>query len=254
MDSEFKSRLANRERLIGTLLTLPSPEIAEICADAGFDWLFLDMEHGLLDIKDVQRIIQTVGRRCACLVRIPENEEMWVKKTLDTGASGIIMPHINTPEEAALSISWGKYPPLGCRSVGIARAQRYGANILESIEMANSNVVFVVQTEHIEAVRNIEAILTVEGVDAVFIGPYDLSASMGKLGKLEDKDVKEAIKTVRDACARRKIPSGIFAGTPETGRQALAEGHSLVCCGMDITVFRGAVESVAGSLKSSLKT
>jgi len=254
MDSEFKCKLANRERLIGTLLTLPSPEIAEICADVGLDWLFLDMEHGLLDIKDVQHIIQTVRGKCACLVRIPENEEIWVKKTLDTGAAGIIMPHINTPEEAALSISWGKYPPLGCRSVGIARAQRYGANILESIDRANSYVLFIVQAEHIEAVRNIEAILKVKGVDAVFVGPYDLSASMGKLGKVEDKDVKEAIKTVLDACARRKIPSGIFAMTPEAGQQALAEGHSLICCGMDITVFRGAVESVAGSLKTKPKT
>ncbi len=254
MDSEFKSRLAKRERLIGTLLTLPSPEIAEICADAGFDWLFVDMEHGLLDIKDVQRIIQTVERRCACLVRVPENEEMWVKKTLDTGAAGIIMPHINTPEEAELNISRGKYPPLGCRSVGIARAQRYGSYVLESIGMANKQVVFVVQAEHIEAVRNIEAILKVGGLDAVFVGPYDLSASMGKPGKLEDNDVKEAIRTVRDACARRKIPSGIFAGTPEAGQQALSEGHSLVCCGMDTTLFRGAVKSVVGSLKSSLKT
>jgi 2-keto-3-deoxy-L-rhamnonate aldolase RhmA len=253
MDSEFKRRLANRERLIGTLLTLPSPEIAEICADAGFDWLFLDMEHGLLDIGAVQRIIQTVGRRCACLVRIPENEEMWVKKTLDTGAAGIIMPHVNTPEEAALNISWGKYPPLGCRSVGIARAQHYGVDILDSIEAANRNAVFVVQAEHIEAVRNIETILKVEGVDAIFVGPYDLSASIGKLGRLQDREVQEAIKTVRDACARHKIPSGIFAGTPKAGQEALAEGHSLVCCGMDITVFRGAVKLVADSLKSSLK-
>jgi 2-keto-3-deoxy-L-rhamnonate aldolase RhmA len=250
MDSEFKNRLANRERLIGTLLTLPSPEIAEICADAGFDWLFLDMEHGLLDLRDVQRITQTVGGRCACLVRIPENEEMWIKKTLDTGAAGIIMPHINTPEEAARTINWGKYPPLGGRSVGIARAQRYGADILDSIETTNRSAVFVVQAEHIDAVRNIETILKVGGVDAVFVGPYDLSASMGKLGRLEDRDVREAIKTVRDACARRKIPSGIFAGTLETGQQALIDGHSLLCCGMDITVFRVAAKSAVSFLKS----
>jgi 2-keto-3-deoxy-L-rhamnonate aldolase RhmA len=251
METEFRKRLAQRERLIGTLLTLPSPEIAEICAEAGFDWLFLDMEHGLLDIKDVQMIIQAVGMRCACLVRIPENGEMWVKKTLDTGASGIIMPHISTAKEAARMVRWGKYPPKGCRSVGIARAQRYGANLLESIEMANKNNIFVVQAEHIEAVRNIEAILNVKGIGAVFIGPYDLSASMGKLGRVEDKDVKAAILTIRNACARHGIPSGIFTRTPEAGRQALADGHSLICCGLDVTVFRDAAQSIANALKST---
>jgi len=251
MEAEFRKRLAKRERLIGTLLTLPSPEIAEICAEAGFDWLFLDMEHGLLDIKDVQRIIQAVGKRCACLVRIPENEEMWVKKTLDTGATGIIMPHINTAEEAARVVRWGQYPPKGCRSVGIARAQGYGANLLESIEMANKNNIFVVQAEHIEAVRNIEAILRVGGIGAAFIGPYDLSASMGRLGKLEDKGVKEAIMTIRNACDRTGIPSGIFARTTEAGRQALADGHSLICCGLDVTAFSDAAQSITYALKSS---
>ncbi len=249
MEAEFRKRLAKRERLIGILLTLPSPEIAEICADAGLDWLFLDMEHGLLDIKDVQRIVQAVGKRCASLVRIPENEEIWVKKTLDTGADGIIIPHINTAEEAAQAIRWGKYPPTGCRSVGISRAQRYGANLSESIETANRDTLFVVQTEHIEAVRNIEAILNTEGIDAVFIGPYDLSASMGKLGMVEDEDIKEAIKTIRNACARHGTPSGIFVRDPEGTKRALADGYSLICCGVDTALFRGAVQTVVTALK-----
>ena len=186
MSAGFRRRLLGGDRLIGTLLSLPSPELAEIAADAGFDWLFLDMEHGALDAGDVLRMVQAVREPCACLVRIPENREMWVKKALDTGAAGLIIPHINSADEAARTVHWAKYPPEGGRSVGFSRANRYGARFQENVETANAETVVVAQVEHIDGVRAIDGILGVPGVDAVFIGPYDLSASLGKPGRIQD--------------------------------------------------------------------
>jgi 2-keto-3-deoxy-L-rhamnonate aldolase RhmA len=249
MSAAFRDRLLRGERLIGTLLSLPSPELAEIAADAGFDWLFLDMEHGALGPTEVLRLVQAVPGPCACLVRIPENREMWVKKALDTGAAGIIVPHVNDAAEAARAVHWAKYPPEGGRSVGFSRANRYGARFQENVETANAATVVVAQVEHIDAVRGIDAILGVGGVDAVFIGPYDLSASLGKPGRIQDPDVREAIGTVAAACAARRVPVGIFAAGLDASAKALDEGYTLVCSGIDIGLYARAAGEVARGLK-----
>ena len=111
MTVSFKERLQRRDRLIGIILSLPVPELAEICSKAGFDWLFLDMEHGLLEPADVQRICQVADSHCSCIARIPINEEVWIKKVLDVGVAGLIVPLVNTPEEAARAVRQSKYPP-----------------------------------------------------------------------------------------------------------------------------------------------
>jgi 2-keto-3-deoxy-L-rhamnonate aldolase RhmA len=173
MSDNFRNRLLRGERLIGTLLSLPSPELVEIASDAGFDWLFFDMEHGALEARDIQRLVQAAREPCAPLVRVPENREMWIKKALDTGAAGIIIPHVNSAEDAARAVHWSKYPPEGGRSVGFSRSNRYGTRFQESVESANAETVVIAQVEHIDGIRAIEAILDCSGVDAVFIGPYD---------------------------------------------------------------------------------
>jgi 2-dehydro-3-deoxyglucarate aldolase/4-hydroxy-2-oxoheptanedioate aldolase len=249
MNDNFRDRLVRGDRLIGTLLSLPSPELAEIAADAGFDWLFLDMEHGALEARDILSMVRAARQPCAPLVRVPENREMWIKKALDTGAAGIIVPHVNTAEDAAKAVHWGKYPPEGGRSVGFSRSNRYGARFQESVESANAETVVIAQVEHIDGVRAIEAILDVSGVDAVFVGPYDLSASLGKPGRIQDLDVREAIRAVAAACARRKVPAGIFALDVPGALKAFEEGYSLVCSGIDVGLFSQAVASIVRGLK-----
>jgi 2-keto-3-deoxy-L-rhamnonate aldolase RhmA len=249
MSAGFRRRLAAGDLLVGTLLSLPSPELAEVAADAGFDWLFLDMEHGALDAGDVLRLVQAVREPCACLVRIPENREMWVKKALDTGADGIIVPHINGADEAARAVHWSKYPPEGGRSVGFSRANRFGARFQENVETANAATVVVAQVEHIDGVRAIDAIVGVPGLDAVFIGPYDLSASLGKPGRIQDADVRAAIGTVAAACARRKVPVGLFAAAMPAAAKAVEEGYTLVCAGIDTGLYGRAAGELARGLK-----
>jgi len=249
MSAPFRERLRRGDRLVGTLLGLAAPELAEIAVDAGFDWLFIDMEHGALETRDVLRMVQAVREPCACLVRVPETSEMWVKKALDTGAAGIIVPHVNGPEEAARAVQWSKYPPQGCRSVGFSRANRYGTRFQENVDTANAETVVVAQVEHIDGVRSIEAILAVPGIDAVFIGPYDLSASLGKPGRLQDPDVQDAIRMVAAACARSRVPVGIFSAGAAGALKALEDGYTLVCAGVDTGLFAEAAAGIVRGLK-----
>jgi 2-dehydro-3-deoxyglucarate aldolase len=247
MNPDFKKKLKDKQKLIGTLISLPSPELAEVAAGAGFDWLFLDMEHGLLDAGAVRRIVQAVGDRCPCLVRLPANEEVWITKALDSGIAGLIFPHLNTAEEAAAAVSRSRYAPQGTRGVGLSRAQGYGARLDEDLASANAGTSLIAQVEHIDAVRNIDWILEVPGVDAAFVGPYDLSASLGKPGRVSEPDVRQAIGLVRDACAKHKLPAGIFAGTAEAAAEAFKDGFSLVCAAADVSLFsRAAADLVKG--------
>lgn len=248
MNASFKAKLAGGARLVGTILTLPTPELAEIAAGAGFDWLFLDMEHGLLDVAGAQRMAQAAGT-CPCLIRVPVNEPIWIKKAMDIGAAGLIFPNIKSAEEAKRAVAEAKYPPEGVRSVGIGRAHGYGAGFSEYVEKANRDSTLVAQVEHIDGVRNIEAILGTPGINAVFVGPFDLSASMGKPGRTGDADVREAIAAVRKACAARRVPAGIFAPDGEAARAAFDEGFSFVCIGMDVTIYGGAARLLTAQLK-----
>jgi len=245
----FRELLRRRQPLVGTLLSLPSPEIAEICADAGFDWLFIDMEHGLLDIVTAQRMVQAVGHRCACILRVPANEPNWICKALDTAAAGLIFPHVNSGVDAAAAARAAKYPPQGTRSIGIARAQGYGTLIQECIDGANHDTVLIAQAEHIEAARHIDEIIAEPGIDAVFVGPFDLSASLNKPGNITDPEVQQAINRIRDACAEKATPCGIIVRDAEGARQALAEGYSLVCVATDTLLLADAVRQVIRGIR-----
>ena len=243
----FRERLARREPLLGTLLTLPSPEIAELLAGAGFDWLFIDMEHGLLDFAAVQRMVQAVASTCPCLVRVPNNEPIQIGKALDTGADGIIVPHVGTAEEARAAVRAAKYPPSGARSIGVGRAQGYGRRLREAIAGDNDSTLVVAQVEHVDAVPQIDEIVDVRGVSAVFIGPFDLSASLGKPGEIGAPDVQQAIGAIVSACAARSLSCGLFVGDGEEAHRAFGEGHSLVCAATDTLLLREA----AGRLRAA---
>ena len=164
------------------MVTLASGASAEVLASLGFDWLFIDAEHGPLETRELTEILQAVGDKTACIVRVPEAAEVPIKKALDLGAHGIIVPQVNTAEQAANVVRWARYAPEGARGVGLARAHGYGLKFREYLSAANREIAVIVQAEHARAVENIDAIVRVPGVDAVLLGPYDLSASLGKMG------------------------------------------------------------------------
>jgi 2-dehydro-3-deoxyglucarate aldolase len=252
MTEAWRSKFGSRSPLFGTLLSLPSPEVAEILAEAGFDWLFLDMEHGGFDIAGVQRVLQAVAGRKPCIVRVPQNEPNAIARALDAGADGLIFPHVNTAEEARACVAAALYPPEGARSIGLARAQGFGARVAESLAGANRATVRIAQAEHILAARNIREILAVPGLDAVFIGPYDLSGSLGKPGRITDPEVADAIQKIRDAAAAAGIPAGIFVADAEAGRRAVADGFSLIAAATDALLLGRAARRLARALKTGV--
>ncbi len=245
----FRTRLKRGDTLIGTLVTLPSPEIAEILAETGFDWLFVDLEHSPMGASEAQSIVQAAGGRVDCILRVPLNDETWIKKALDTGAAGVMVPQVNTAEDARRAVRFSKYPPLGTRSVGIGRAHGYGAAFDAYLGRANAETTVVVQVEHVEAVRNLDAIVSVEGVDAVLVGPYDLSASMGKPGRVDDPEVQAAMAGVRRVCLERGMPLGVFASGSGQAKTYLREGYRLVAAGGDTLLLVQAARALLSALK-----
>ena len=229
----FTERLRQNEFLLGTMLTIPAPEVAEMIAKCGFDWLFMDGEHSPLSTLDWQRMLQAVGGRSAGIIRVPEKSEAAIKKMLDIGADGIIAPQVNSADEARQVVEWCKYPPQGVRGVGLARAQGYGLDFASYVESANHDIAVIIQAEHIDAVNNIEDIAKVEGIDAIFIGPYDLSASMNKMGEIDDVEVVAAIDLVTRACRQNNIALGYFGVDAESVKPYIDKGYKLICTGVD---------------------
>ena len=219
---------------IGTWIALGSPIAAEILARMGFDWVLIDSEHSSIDIETVQSIVQAIsGTRTAPIVRVPWNDPMSIKRTLDAGAFGIMVPMVNTREDAIRAVEASRYPPRGIRSVGGPRFRLYGG--ADYFEHSSEEILVIVQIEHINAVNNIDEIISVDGVDAFFIGPNDLAASMNiKLG-IDNKDPKH-VKAVADALAAGKkhgVPAGILVGNSEAAKQRVDEGFRLVAISSD---------------------
>lgn len=244
MSDDFGVKLQSGHALIGTLVTLSDPQVAEILSSCGFDWLFIDGEHAPLGAMDIQRILQAVHGGCPCAVRIPANEEVYIKQTLDSGAGGIIVPRVNDAEMARQAVRHAKYPPAGERSVGISRAHGFGRRFDEYVSTANENTAVVVQIEHRDGADNIEAILDVPGVDAVFIGPYDMSASLGRTGELADPEVVRCIHRVRDCCLARQVPVGIFTMDANAVKPLIEEGYTLIAVGMDAVMLGASAKTI----------
>jgi 2-keto-3-deoxy-L-rhamnonate aldolase RhmA len=236
--NDFRARLRKRDLLLGTMVTLPTPAVAELFAALGFDWLFVDGEHGPLEAAELGAILQAASRETACIVRVPAVDPVAIQKALDLGAAGIIVPQVNTPEQAADVVRFARYPPQGARGVGLARAHGYGQRLKEYLRTANDEIAVIVQAENVRAVENIEAIVRVPGVDAVLLGPYDLSASLGKMGQVDHPDVVAAIARVTDACRDAGMPLGYFGVTAAAVRPYVERGYTLIVAGVD-TLYLG---------------
>lgn len=249
MSHKFRTKLKKSELLIAPMVTLSCPETAEILSEVGYDWLFLDAEHSTYAPADLQSIIGRVGHTLPCLVRVSAPEEVQIKKALDIGAAGIIAPQVNTPEIAEKVVSFSKYAPQGSRGVGLGRAHSYGFSFDEYLDSANENSTIVVQAEHIDAVNNIEQIVKVPGIDAVLIGPYDLSASLNKIGEIDHPDVVNAIQHVTDVCHQSNIPLGIFGVTVDAVKPYIEKGFTLITAGVDTVMLGQAARKMLGQFK-----
>jgi 2-dehydro-3-deoxyglucarate aldolase/4-hydroxy-2-oxoheptanedioate aldolase len=193
-----------------------------------------------------------MGDKILKIVRVPGNDEIWIKRILDTGCDGILVPMVNTAAEALKVVRSSKYPVEGRRSVGLSRAHKYGAGFSEYVENANRKLVIMIQIEHKEAVNNIDEILGVNGIDSVFIGPYDLSASMGLTGQLTHPEVKSTIGLIKEKCRKAGMPYGIFGMFAEPMVSELKEGCTFLLCGVDSAILLNSYNDMLKVLKTGI--
>lgn len=232
----LKQKLKNNGLTIGSWITIGHPSIVEIMASAGFEWLVVDMEHTSIDLTMAQILITTIqAKNMKAFVRVSKNEEVIIKKVLDMGADGIIVPMIKNKEEAKQAVDFAYYPPIGKRGVGLYRAQNYGIGFEEYREKNKNETIVIAQIEHIEAVQNINDILNVDGIDGTIVGPYDLSGSMGKPGSYDDADVAEALENVKNACFAHKKPLGfhVIQSDNKKLQEKIDDGYTFLAFSID---------------------
>jgi len=252
---KLKEKLQNGEVSIGSWITIGigNPSIAEIMAKSGFDWLTVDMEHSAITLDLAQQLIQII-ELCgvAPLVRVGENDPNLIKRVMDAGAHGIIVPMVNTKEDAMKAVNAVRYPPEGTRGVGLARAQGYSLDFERYRQWANSESIIVVQIEHIEAVENLKSILEVRGIDAFMVGPYDLSGSLGVPGDFDHPKVRKAFKKIQEISEGLNVNAGFHVVPPfyDLVLKKISEGYSFIAFGVDF-LFLG--ETCRSGLKNIKK-
>jgi len=251
----WSTTTANKTAAIGTWLTLAHPSIAEIIVQSGYDFVVVDIEHSSITLSQTEDLIRTVHlMEAPCLVRVGNNDATIIKRVMDSGASGVIVPMVNSAEEAAQAVAAVKYPPAGTRGVGLARAQRFGQAVEVYKTWVQQHSTVVVQIEHIQAVENIDSILSVEGVDAFIVGPYDLSGSVGAPGDFENPKFIEAMKTIDEAMIRTGCPGGFHQvyPDPEKVRSFMDKGYSFMAYGVDFIFLESAANNNLSQLKKIL--
>ncbi len=247
----LKEKLRSNEISIGSWITLAHPAIAEVMAKAGFDWLVVDMEHSVITIREAEELIRVIDL-CGVvpLVRLYANDPIQIKRVMDAGAYGIIVPMVNSAEEARRAVEAVRYPPEGKRGVGLARAQGYGNSFEKYKEWVNKESIVIVQIEHIKAVENLEAILSVEGVDGFIVGPYDLSGSLGIPGQFDNKLMIEAMSKIQRFIRTFSKIAGYHMVEPDVEQlqQLVREGYRFLAYSVDFrmldTSCRAAIKKI----------
>jgi 4-hydroxy-2-oxoheptanedioate aldolase len=234
-----RSRLKEGKPSVGSWVTLPDPFSAEMFARIGFDWLLIDLEHNPISIESAALVTSAIHQADTVpLVRIPLNSGEHIKRVLDMGAWGILVPMVNSREEAELAVRESRYYPLGSRSVGGRRhAQGFQMETAEYFSRANDEILVVVQIEHIDAINCIDDILSVPGIDACYMGPIDLMASMGMapdIRNMGDPRVIEAIQLVKETALKYGVAPGVHANDADTALKRIEEGYRFITIGSDM--------------------
>ena len=240
---------------IGSWITLNHTSIVEIISEAGFDWLCVDLEHSVTDYYEAQQLILTIqSKGIPAYVRVGKNDPLIIKRVLDSGADGIIIPSINSKKEALKAVEYICYPPFGKRGVGLARAQKYGFGFENYRDNKAKDIKIIVQIEHINAINELESILEIDEIDGTFIGPYDLSGSMGKPGKYDDNDVKEALSKYEEIVKNYEKLVGYHVIEPDHQRvvDKINKGYNFIAFSLDTIFLGSAVRNEMKLLKKKL--
>lgn len=252
MSKDVKQKLQNNEVTLGTWIMLGHPGIAEICARAGLDWVVVDLEHTTISEKEAGELLRVIDL-CGVfpMVRLTSNNPDQIKRMMDAGAKGIVVPNVKSADEAERAVASTRYAPAGTRGVGLGKAQGYGPGFREYVAWQKEGPVVIVQIEDISAVEHLESILRAQGVDGYFVGPYDLSCSMGIPGDFDNPEFKGILTRILQTGLDLGRPAGIHVVEPdlERLREVVSEGYRIVAYSVDTrildTAVRQAVRTIA---------
>ncbi len=245
--NSFKQQLRNHETTYGCWVGMADAYAAEIVATAGFDWLLIDGEHAPNDLRSIMNQLQVIGSSNSHpIVRVPVGETYMIKQVLDAGAQSLLIPMVESGEQAQALVLATRYPPNGVRGVGSAltRSSRFNA-IPDYLTTADEQICLTVQLESQAGVDALDDILNVDGIDGVFIGPSDLAADMGMLGKADTPEMQDTINTLLKRIRASGKAAGILALTNESVDHALNSGASFIGVGVDVLLFANAVRQLA---------
>ncbi len=232
----LRDALTNETPALGCWLSIPSSITSEVVGSVGFDYACIDMQHGLIDFSDVVPMLQGLNMsNVTTAVRVPWNEPGIIGKVLDAGAMAVIVPMVNTPEECETAVRCGMYAPRGSRSSGPIRAQPLQGP--DYAEVANDHMMMIPMIETVQAVENIDGILSTEGVDCIYVGPMDLGVSMGLGRGTSDPSFLETLDHIAERCRSHGVMAGIHA-TPETTADRIARGYNMVTMHTDLASMR----------------
>jgi 2-keto-3-deoxy-L-rhamnonate aldolase RhmA len=246
---DFHALLGDDATPIGTWLTSTDPAAAEIIAGSGLDFIAIDGEHGVVDVGSLGPILAAIRPHgIPALFRVAENEQSRIQHALDAGASGVIIPRVRSAADAARAARATRYPPGGTRGIGPRRAGGYGRDG-GYLARANGLVACVVQVETREAVDDLDAILATPDVDALLVGPYDLSGALGHTAEIDHPEVATTIEIVRARAAARGVPVGIHVPSAAAARVRIAQGFAFVTVATDYALFAGAVDAMVAGVR-----
>ena len=235
-ERKYKKNFFKQKQTIGIWATLGAPCLAEIIANIGFDWILFDCEHGTngpLNLVDQLNAVKSRNREIVCLVRVGSNDIVEIKRVLDLGVDGIMIPMISNRADAEAAVKYCTYPPAGMRGVsGICRASDYGLRE-NYLKEASNEISVLVQVENLDGLKNLEEIIDTEGIDGIFIGPSDLAASMGKLGSSSENKVEDEIRNALKLIVGKNKPAGIIALSNDGGIQRFSQGFDFVAVAHD---------------------
>ena len=250
--ARLRGRLNAGEAVIGCFLSLGSPLTAEIMGAAGYDWALIDLEHGAGGEQEALAQMQALaGTGCAALVRVEGCERQRTHRVLDFGAHGIMFPRVDTPEQARQAVAAMHYPARGVRGVAFSnRACLYGTNFRPYME-ASANLLTIIQIESPQAVDNADAIASIEGVDVLFVGPTDLSHSMGMLGQFDRPEFVRAIERTAEAAAKHGKHSGLLLPAAGDVGRYYKIGFRFMASGSDVVLLNNAAVSLVSTLRKN---
>jgi 2-keto-3-deoxy-L-rhamnonate aldolase RhmA len=239
--SSLKRKLTKGEAVLGTWITINHPDVVDALSELPLDWLVFDMEHAPIETSDVEVLLMPLrGVDISPIIRVPWNDMVMMKRALDIGAEGILVPWVNSRGEAERAVSYASYPPRGLRGVGPRRAVRYGRrSFLDYYENFEKNErILMVQIETGKALENLEEILSTPGIDVAYVGPMDLSVSLGIPMRFGDPRFQEALKKVRNVCEKCGVTPGIHSFSPEQAQEFISQGFRFVALMSDLAIMR----------------